>query len=180
VHVGKNVNMQNITWKQGSAKMRITKGVSVICLFIVLFSSGCLNNEEGNVVIMSMADFLNNYEETRNENLKIFTGVYRSLDEDDILILRDVLNTLIYVDSDNYTLIEFQTSLGNYISIEGDITDIFETKEEVEIKLHVSRVGFFHQVDDSLWFFDLEILEERWDIENNTLIPIPQKAIRHA
>lgn len=163
-----------------SIKMKITKGVSVICLLIMVFSTGCLNDEEANVVTMSMADLLNDYEESKNENLKIFTGSYRSLNEGDILILRDNLNTLIYVDSDRYTMIEFESSLGNYLSIEGDITDIFEEKEEVEIKLHVSRVGFAQQRDDGLWLFDLEILEERWDIINNTLIPVPQKAIRHA
>ncbi len=153
---------------------------AVACLFIVIFNCGCLESGEGKVITMTMEEIINDYEYNVDNDTKKFTGWYKSLNESDTLIISDTINNITYIESYDYTTVEFESALGEGFPIEGDITDRFGIGDSVELELHIIEVIFTQQMNNETWTIELETFEEGRDSENNTFIPLPQNVISHA
>lgn len=152
--------------------------IGAICLLLASAVCGCLENEEGKAITMTMEELMNDYNQSVDNDTKTITYWLTSLNDGDTLIIQDTLNNIIYNESYDYTMIEFESSVGRPFPnpIEGDITDSFGKGDTVELKMHIINVTFPYQG----WTIKYETFEEGWDKESNTSIPIPQACISHA
>ena len=141
---------------------------------------GLVENNGGKVVTMTMKEMINDYDYSWDNDTKKITSLLKSLDEGDILIIRDTLNDLVYNESGDYTVIDFETMIGYTFFIEGNITDIFEKGDDVELTFTIIKVAYTQEIYYDIWFIEEEIFEEIWDNETYTFTVVPQKCIRQA
>ena len=148
-----------------------------LCVFVV--TCGCLDNK-GAVVTMTFDEFVNDFNESVNNQTKTIRYLFESLDDGDILIIKDTINDTLYNESLNYSRVEFVSSPGTSFPIEGNITDIFSIGDAVEIELHIRETAFtkLNPYSGELWTFQLETFREGWDDKTNDYIPVPQKYVR--
>jgi len=153
----------------------------LICLIISIFSSGCLNSENDDGTIMSFKELANDYNVERNNDTKEATQQFQSLDKGDTLIIQDTINNISYIESNDYTWIEFSSYPDESFSIAGDITDDYGPGDTVEIRMHIGSDVFTEEnpYTGEMWTFDMEVMEEGWDNESHDYIPVPQKYIQH-
>ena len=150
-------------------------------LFLFIFHCGCLENDGEHSLIMTMGEFLNDYESNVDNNTHKITAWYTSLDAGDTVIIRDTIKFIRYNESTNITFIEFVSINSAESPISGNITDTFKAGDTIELKLHVIRTSFMAIIPpDEIWAYDLEVIKEGWDSESNTTIPIPEDFIRLA
>ena len=154
--------------------------LAVILTCIVSSACGCIMDGEKKTVTMTMLEFANDYSEKWDNDTRKITGVFNSLENGDTLIIRDMVNDVIYNEQSESTLIDFETLVGTPLTIEGDITDTFKKGDHVELTLHIISITLT-QIDTNtgeIWVIELEALKEEWDSKNNTYIPIAQEHIR--
>lgn len=137
-----------------------------------------VENNRSKVAIMTMKELINDYDYGWDNDTKKITSLLKSLDEGDTLIIRDALNDLVYNESGDYTMIDFETMIGYTFFIEGDITDIFEKGDDVELTFTIIKIAYTQEIYYDIWFIEEETFEEIWDWETNTFTIVPQKCIR--
>jgi len=146
--------------------------VSIITLFIslLIFFSGCLNlggnDDEKNAIIMTARE--------HNEDITIdthtnnsFSKLYTSLNDGDLLIIKDVIDIISYDPKMDATLVLFDwiengTSKFLEIIFEGDLTSIFFLGDEVEISVTIKYVN----IKDNEINLEMEIYNEQWVSED--------------
>ena len=141
--------------------------IAAIALFLLLSGilGGCLNQDEeehGAVVIFSMEELVaDNIQRVDNVTKKIVTD-FTSLNVGDTLHITDSITNLNYDSEYGTTIVQFGSNDGNGLSIEGDVTDRFQTGDTVTITLHIIRVMFLRQDPNSevIWTFDIETFKE--------------------
>ena len=137
-----------------------------------------VENNGGKVVTMTMEELINDYDYSWDNDTKKITSWLKSLDDDDTLIIRETLNDLAYNESGDYTMIDFETMIGYTFFIEGDITDIFEKGDDVELTFTIIKIAYTQEIYYDTWFIEEETFEEIWDWETNTFTVVPQKCIK--
>ena len=168
--------------------------VSIIMLFIFLliFFSGCLNpggnDDEKNAIIMTARE--------HNEDITIdthtnnsFSKLYTSLNDGDLLIIKDIIDIISYDSKMDATLVLFEwieegKSMFLEIIFEGDLTPIFSLGDEVEISVTIKYVNFTYNELN----YEMEIYNEQWvsedffktDLETggDGFRPLPQNIIK--
>ena len=114
--------------------------LGVICVCIVVSACGCIMNGEKKTITMTMLEFANDYSEKWDNDTRKITGVFSSLENGDTLIIRDMVNDVIYNEQSESSLIDFETLVGTPLTIEGDITDTFKKGDFIELTLHVISI----------------------------------------
>ncbi len=137
-----------------------------------------VENNGGKVVTMTMQELINDYEYNWDNDTKKITSWLKSLDDGDTLIISDTLNDLIYNESGDYTTIDFETMVGYTFFIEGDITDIFEEGDDVELTFAIIKIAYTQEIYYDTWLIEEETFEEIWDSGTNTFTVVPQKCIK--
>lgn len=162
--------------------VRYHKTVAVICLFLFLLSTGCLENGNKKENVLTLAELHSDYTQETDMEKYTLREYFSSYDDGDTIIIRDTINDIIYREESNDTGIEFISLLGERFSIKGDITNEFKKEDDVELILHIISVRYTKQdtITGEIWTFNRETLQEGWDFKNNTFIPIPQGYIHHA
>jgi hypothetical protein len=148
----------------------------LICGFFILSTlcfSGCINDDQETVVVMTMWENIQDYQEIEDTENHTFTGGYRSLDDGDTLIIKDAIGKLIYDDNAKVSYLEFETLMGYPLAFQGDITYQYRPTDLVALKVHIIKVTFVEQQDDGeLWTIEFETFEEGWDSSDDSIIPI--------
>lgn len=154
--------------------------VAILCVFLFLFGTGCLEN--GKEKIITFGELHHDYNQETDMEKNTLTEYFSSFDDGNTLIIRDTINDIIYREESNDTGIEFISLLGERFSIKGDITKEFMKGDDVELQLHIISVSYTKQDSSTgeIWTFNRETLQEGWDSKNNTFIPVPQRYISHA
>jgi len=160
---------------------RYHKIAALLCLFVLLWSTGCVENGDKKENIVTFGELVNDYDRGTNEETNTIHEYFSTFDDGDTIIIKDTINDIIYREESNDTGIEFISYLGERFSIKGNITNEFKKGEIVEITLHIIAVNYTKKNTDTeeIWTFNREIFQEGWDTKNNTLIPIPQEYIHH-
>ncbi len=153
---------------------------AVACLFIVIFNCGCLESGEGKVITMTIEEFVNDYKQSIDNDTKKITYSLKSLNDGDTLIIKDTLNDIVYNESYNDTMIDFETMIGYSFFIEGDITNTFNIGDMIELTLHIIKVTYLEQdpYTDEIWTIEQDTFKEGWNSEYNTFAPIPREYMR--
>jgi len=157
--------------------------LAVGLLSIIVLNCGCLENEEGNdtIVTMNLKEFFEDFSYSINNETNTVYYYYMSLNENDILIIRDTLSNVSYLEEDDHTLLFFVSLPDDPIAVEGNITDEYTSFDEVRLELSIVNVSF-EQIDANtniLWTISLETVHEGWDYETNQYVPFPQKYLYH-
>ncbi len=162
--------------------VRYHKLVAIVCLFLFLVNTGCLENGDENKNVMTFGELVNDYDREVDEETNTLHEYFVTLNDGDTVTIKDTINDIIYREESNDTGIEFISYLGEKFSIEGDITNEFSNGDYVEITLHIIVVNYTQKNTDTgeIWTFNRETLQEGWDSKNNAFIPIPQGYILHA
>jgi hypothetical protein len=162
------------------SKMNKKICIGLLCLSLIVSSSGCLENSGGKEVTMTMDQVIkDNYQHEDNITRK-YTSGFDSLKHGDVLIILDVLDNITYLFDEYQTKVKF-TSSNQLISIEGDITNEFSKGDLVKVTLHIIRVLFSKEdpYTGEFWTFELETFEEGWNSDSDTIIPLPNSVISH-
>jgi hypothetical protein len=167
--------------------------VTIITLFIslLIFFSGCLNlggnDDEKNTIIMTAREHNEDIIDTYTNNS--FSKLYNSLNDGDLIIIKDIIDIIFYDQKMDVTLVSFEwiengTSNLLEIMFEGDLTPIFSLGDEVEISVTIKYVNFEHNELN----YEMEIFNDQWvseeffktDLESggDGFIPLPQKFIK--
>lgn len=149
-----------------------------VCILIAVLNCGCIGNDKENVVTMTIEELINDYKQSSNNTTKTYSYQLESLDDGDVLIIKDTLNNVLYQEPYQYTLIDFGSAESPPFAIEGNITDKFRNGDDVELKVHIIHVIFVQQLDNETWTIELETFQEGWDSETNTSVPIPQSYLK--
>jgi len=162
--------------------LRYHKIATVVCVFLFLLSTGCLENGNEKENVLTLGELQRDYNQETDMEKLILREYFSSYDDGDTIVIRDTINDIIYREETNDTGIEFISLLGEKFSIKGDITDEFMRGDDIEIKLHIISVQYTKQdtTTGEIWTFNRETLQEGWDSINNTFIPISQDNINHA
>jgi hypothetical protein len=160
-------------------RMRAHGFLLVITLGALFCMPGCLENEEGTLVTMTLRELIEDYNQSTDNNTKTITYWLMSLDDGDKISIRDTIENMTLRTSENesYTRIIFESIENQSLSVEGDATNDFENGDEVELNLHIINVTFTdqHPYTGETWTIHYEIFREGWDSENKKVIPIPRK-----
>ncbi len=156
--------------------------MGILCLFLLLLSTGCLENGDENQIVMTFGELVNDYDRELDEETNTLHEYFLTLDDGNTIIIKDTINDIIYREESNDTGIEFMSFLDERFSINGDITNEFMKGDDIEIKLHIISVNYTKQdtTTGEIWTFNRETLQEGWDSKNNAFVPIPQRYIHHA
>lgn len=149
--------------------------IAVVCTIIVVFHSGCLGGRDDKILVTTLGELMNDYAQNIDNDTKKITSWIKSLNHGDVLLIRDKISNLTYIEVFNYTAIEFESLLGEGFPIKEDITNTFGVGDNVELKLTIINVTYTQQVDGEIWTIQQETFEEGWDSINNTFVPIPKK-----
>ncbi len=170
--------------------------VSIITLFIslLIFFSGCLNlgenDDEKNAIIMTAREHNEDITIDTNTN-NSFSKLYNSLNDGDLIIIKDVIDSIFYNQKRDATLVSFEwteNGTSNLLEIifEGDLTPIYFLGDEVEISVTIKYVNFKHNEFN----YEMEIYDEQWvseeffktDLEagGEGFIPLPQNIIKNS
>lgn len=153
----------------------------LICLIIGIVTSGCLDNGDTDATIMSFKELADDYNVDSNNDTKEVIQQFQSLEEGDILLIQDTIINISFVQSDNYTWIEFSSSPGEIFYIAGNITDDYGPGDTIEIRMHIGSQVFTEENPSTgeMWTYDMEVMVEGWDNESHEYIPVPQEYIKH-
>lgn len=160
--------------------------VLLMCLATTIAISGCVDkdqeNEDDDVIVMTFGQYLADSSMYADNETKQVIEWLRSLDPGDILLVRDTINNITFLEISGVTMIDFASSyLDDDISIEGDITDEYAPGDNIILQLTIIRDTFTwtDTTTGELWTYNLECVQEMWDAEQNTYVPIPSYYIRH-
>ncbi len=141
--------------------------------------SGCLDEDQQKTVEMNTFQFYNDYGTYEDTANKTYWAWLSSLNHGDALIIRDILNNISYIGSDNFTFLECKSLIGTPapFAIRGDITSEFQIGDRFELTVHIINVTTTREINGEIWQWHMETIEESWDATNNTLGTIPQAYI---
>lgn len=131
------------------------------------------NSEKG--VTMTMEELISDYIQNTDDTTKTYSYQLESLDDGDMLIIKDTLKSVFYMETNHYTLIDFESAASPPIMIEGDITDNFGNGDTIELTLHILYVTFTQEIDGDTWTIELETFQEGWENDTKVSVPIPQE-----
>ncbi len=153
----------------------------VATLFLVMalaISSGCV--KESKAKTFSMGEFMEivaNYNRTIiNETKEVFYN-FSSLDDNDEVIIDDVIHNTTYYPENNFTSIYCITDLNNSLPFSGNLTNKFHEGDHIRITLHIVRDTFPYPYDQT-WTISIQTIEEGWDNNMHTFIPISSDTIK--
>ncbi len=128
---------------------------------------------------MNTWEFYNDYGYQQDNETKTYWVWLSTLNDGDTLIIRDIINNISYLKSDNFTLIECKSLLGtpSPFVIQGDITSDFRIGDKFELTVHIINITTTREINGEIWQWHMETIEEGWDTANNTLGTIPQTYI---
>lgn len=154
---------------------------------IVTLTCGCLQIQDQNIKTMSAQQFSDDIESEINESNKYFTVNFKSLDEGDIVIINDTIDSIRYLNDLNITAIRFdwdstpdESVAGIEFDFFGNLTDIYDENDVVTITFAIKHVQFSYEG----WSFNCEVYEESWNQDRyiSGIHPqiLPQTCISHA
>jgi hypothetical protein len=150
-----------------------------ICLLLLILINGFLDSDKGITVVMSMEEFINDYQSSIDNDTKKIMGGYDSLDNGDTVIIRDTIRSLTYNESNNYTLIEFASFDAAISPIEGNLINSYNEGDVIELTLHIVLDTFTVPLPpDEIWVYNLEVMKEGWDKDSHQPVPVPQRHLR--
>jgi hypothetical protein len=155
----------------------------ILCLFIISFSPGCLEDNNGKIFKMDFEEFINDYRQDNDNTSGEFRGWYLTLDKGDTVIIHDTIKKMSYSDTYDTTYVEFSSIEGRTVQfpVEGDLWTRFQEGEDVEITLHIIHVKFTQQITSGEnMSVNIETYDEGWDNTNNIHIPVPHQYIHPA
>ena len=143
-------------------------GIAIIAGIIVLLDHHG-NNSNGEVVVMSVNEYINDGIYEKNYTTHEFFLDFRSLKPGDILILKDSLCQEPKYDFDNVTKLYVtrltMCSPGNsswpiVIYVNKDVTDKYKMGDIIEVKLHIKHYDFKEEWNGEIWHIYGELPEE--------------------
>lgn len=165
--------------------------VSIICLTLVLFISGCTEQDNsettGNTVTMTAKEHSDDMSMDSDWSTYI-TIAYDSLEDGDTLIIQDTISSISYDSDTDATIVTFEWTDGDATGslnpvFEGDITGTYQTGNEVKITVTIKQVTFSNQGMS----YDIGLYEEQWESQDyfisnaasafGGLKPLPQSCI---
>lgn len=158
-----------------------------MCLVASAVITGCVGKDkEGNnddVIVMTFGQYLVDSSRHVDNETKQVTEWFRSLDRGDILLIRDTIYNITYLEAFGYTMIDFASSfLDDDVFIEGDITNDYALGDNILLQLTIISDTFTWENTKTgeLWTYNIECVQETWDTEQKIYVPIPSYCIRHA
>lgn len=161
----------------------------LITLFTIIFFCGCLQTQDSQVktIVMSAQQFSDDIESEINESNKYFTVNFKSLDEGDIVIINDTIDSIRYLNDFNITAIRFdwdstpdESVAGIEFDFFGNLTNAYNENDAVTITFAIRHVQFSYEG----WSFDCEVYEESWNqdryVAGSHSQILPQTCISHA
>jgi len=159
----------------------------LMCLAATVTIAGCIEknkqDENDDVTVMTFGQYLVDVNRHADNKTKQVTEWFRSLDEGDTLLIRDTINNIMYLEASGSTLIDFASSyLDDDVIIEGDITNDYSNGDHIILQLTIIRDTFTWENTKTgeVWTYNIECIQEMWDTEQKTYVPIPSYCIRHA
>ena len=149
--------------------------LTILCVVGIMFNCGCLEDNTGDIPVMTMRENVNDYVEKTDNSTKIISGDYKSLNDGDKIIIRDNVYKSIYDQTAGVTYVEFESFIGYPLAFEGDISYKFQPGGMVDLTVHILTVSFPEIIDNEVWTVTLETFKEGWDTTDNSLVTIPQK-----
>jgi len=160
---------------------KILSVAATLCIVLVVFICGCTDNKNNTnknspkTVTMTAQEFAND----ASVSMGISGGVwkwtidYKSLNEEDTLILTDKISNITYTsflynatsvifDVKNYTRMGINASEVGFL-FEGNITDAYHIGDDVKITLTVKH--FVYTNETSKMSLDMEVFKEGWSQE---------------
>jgi len=138
-------------------------------------------NPSDKKVIMTFNEFVTDLAYDYDNDTKTMTYWFKTLNDGDTVLIHDTIYNVAFIQSDDFSNIEFTSFRGSNFTIAGDITDDYSPGDTVEIKMHIISVQFTEKdtSTNELWTINMETMKEGWDSENNEYIPVPQKYLTH-
>jgi hypothetical protein len=131
--------------------------------------------------IMTFEQFSQGYNQTSNDYSKKIIYDFLLVDEGDTLFIWDTIDNITYEGTNGYTTISLVSSPGSRFRIQGNITDQYKKKDDIEIELNMIKTIFtdINPYTNETWTYEIETFKEIWDNTNRVYIPLPQEYIRH-
>jgi len=153
------------------------RNVAIIAIlgFVLLLNTGCVTEKKA--IVMSMSEFMNDYNMSIDNATKHLYYYFNSLDDGDELIIKDEIYNITYNATRNYTGIVCVTEKNNTFPIQGDITDEFKSGDTIEIDVHIINDTFPHPYDPT-WTISIETLKEGWNKTSHQFEYVPREFIK--
>jgi hypothetical protein len=159
----------------------------LVCMLAVVATAGCL--EDGGDTeadaTMSMQELSNDYSQSTDQANMTMVLFFKSLDEGDTLLIKDIIENITYDEQNQSTSISFastpQYAQGQIpqLRFEGDITDDFSPGDAVGVTTGIVNVTMTQQSQQGKITYHYETFEEGWDAANETSVPFPESTIKH-
>ena len=146
----------------------------------MLFISGCMEQDNsgnngggttGNTVTMTAKEYTEDISTDWNneDTTTSITMDLKTLEEGDILIIQDTIDSITYDSNNDTTLVSFSwaneygynTSLNP--TFEGDITGLYKVGDNVKVSVTIKHVTGSYEYQGSTVNYDLELWEEQWE-----------------
>ena len=168
--------------KHANNKLKLSLLVAFVTITPIILVCGCMQNTN-KTVVMNAQQLYDDIIVENKENSYLFD--YKSLEEGDTLIIRDVISNISYNKEYNATRVTFTYGKNQTYSpaFEGNLTGLLMVGDLVEIKVHIKHVKF--EYNNKL--YDLEVYSEQWVDEEyfkthfapfGGVKPLPAKCIR--
>lgn len=150
---------------------------AMILMITLVFSSGCVKESKAKTFTMSeFMEIISNYNRTiLNQTKKVFYN-FSSLGDNDKIVIEDVVHNATYNPQNNFTSIYCITDLNNSLPFSGNLTSKFHEGDHIKINLHIIRDTFPYPYNPN-WIISVQTIEEGWDGNRHTSIPISSDAI---
>ena len=154
------------------------KGILIIvtiCLMLVLFISGCTEQDNSGTDNNNGGTTGNTYTMTArelNEDMTMSLGdpvtiAYDSLEDGDTVIIHDTIASVYYNSETDRTTVTFswtdeEMTTALNLPFEGDISASYQSGDEVKITVTIKHVTFSYTFEEVTLNYDIEIFEEQW------------------
>lgn len=167
---------------------KITISVILIIIIVIILTVIFFQQQANqSVKAISAQDFSEQIETEINDATKNILLNFEDFNEGDEIRIKNKIDSIKYLVEQEYTAIEFNVNTTLYSgekvsSIEfdfrGNITDVYQKKDQVEITFTIKHVQF----DYDNWSYDIEVYEEAWDqdyyLENFYTQLLPQSSVK--
>ena len=147
-----------------------------VIVMLAVHVCGCVQNSESLENTIFIKEFVGSFNTSIHNKTKTYTYFHTSLNDGDEFILVGKIDDIIFQNKTTaqWTEIRFE-SLPDQppMLIEGDIRDQYRVGDTLKLRLHIMNVT----VQQNDWTFHLETIKESYNLEENTVAPIPQKHI---
>lgn len=148
--------------------------------FTIIDNDGAIVSDQVSIVvkepsILRMKECIEDYVENIDNATKVIYKGYKSFDDGDTIIIRDILNKSTYDEVVDISYVEFGSYLGYPLAFQGDISSKFQPGGSVDLTVHIIQVTFHKVMENKTWTVILETFKEGWNTTDNSIDPIPQQ-----